>query len=101
MKIIQTNLLIGGALDGQRKELPFDDGRKHIRLALPPRISAANAYEDDMSRPFEITTVEYRRERFRAEDTIFDVWVLAGMTTTQALESLFSGYRPEKSGVMP
>lgn len=90
MKRINTQLCIGGPFDGQRKSPPHWD-QNNLCLLVPPPVGIANIACDN----FNITAYIYRRQCLGATDTVFDVWILDGMTLQDAMARLLANYRPE------
>lgn len=82
-KRIQTNLFIGGHMDGKQLKLP--PGSEHNG-----RVSFRSATAEG-----EFGHVIYRREAFGDDVTGFDVWVLEEMTSHSAMARLLKNYRPE------
>lgn len=92
-KPIKTGLFIGGAWDGQRKQLPHYVPEDHVRVPVLERRTVLDAGLE-----VDIRVEEYRRETLRARESLWDVWVQKDITIEQALKLLLLNYRPEGKG---
>ena len=81
-------LFIGGLADGQRRPDPESQYWKVAGDAPIPRA------DHDYSKPFEYVRNEevYRRERLRSGREEWVIYVLASLTTEQAMGKLVRGY---------
>lgn len=94
MRVIKTCLFIGGEFDGERKEVPWNHSdKKHLVFPTFTALPQAADWASEALTTFGETV--YRRERLRAEDTLYDVFVLDSMTLRDAMERLLDCYRPE------
>ncbi len=79
-KLMKDHLFIGGSVDGKFLGVPA--GRTHWEVSRP--------HPNDTGTYIKET---YRRELFRAEDTLLYIYVLDTMTLSIALIKLIHGYK--------
>lgn len=86
-------LFIGGPIDGQYMAV-YQAGPT-VSVAIPPAPLTAAELTRSEARAINLQTAEYYRETLRSEEGLkLTVYILRGMTTTEAFSLLIAGYRP-------
>lgn len=81
------NLCIGGPLDGERKDWPYEKHGNWVSVPIFPKGTV-------LGDPVMPSVAHYRRERFRAGIVTVECFVYAAMTLEAAIDRLFCGYAP-------
>jgi len=89
MTTIDTELFIGGAVDGRRLKVLHGS-----RARFSSDDHAASIPPGRYTKP---STADYREAIIRGEAADYRIWVAEGTTIDEALQMLFAGYRAEAS----
>jgi len=92
----EKHLCIGGPKDGQWIEFPGDPMLlSTVTYQTPVTVESSGTWGLG---PVYLKKVLYDLHRFRTPDREFWLWIIHGMSETEAMEHLLANYRPTQQG---